>query len=298
MSAPLISVSLPTYNRALVLRNSIESILNQTFTDFELIVVDDGSTDGTKSFIDSFRDSRIRYIRHQTNKGLYPSRNTGVKHSVGTYLAFQDSDDEWHPKKLEEEVALIQGTPETICGVFSQIEKIYFSGAKALVPPTDYMHRNNMLKTILRGDFYITMQALLLKKTCLANVGDFDESFRVFGDGDFIVRLAEQYEFLYNPHIRVTLHVSEDSISRNKNARRTGREQLFLKHEKLYTQYPDILAEYAHTLGRAFATVKEQNFRKARDYACLAFTTKPSYNKYLFSCMSAYVQYVLKQITK
>ncbi|OGZ43239.1 MAG: hypothetical protein A3J55_02495 [Candidatus Ryanbacteria bacterium RIFCSPHIGHO2_02_FULL_45_17b] len=299
MSIPLVSVSIPTFNRAPLLRRSIESILNQTFTDFELIIVDDGSTDDTKSLIDSFHDPRIRYIRHETKKGLYPSRNTCIKNSVGTYIALQDSDDEWHPKKLGEEVALIQGTPDMIGGVFSQIEKVYFSGIKAFVPPVNYTHtNNNLLTTILRGDFYITMQALLFKRACLENIGEFDENFRVFGDGDFIVRLAEHYEFLYNPHVRVTLHVSEDSISRNKSDRRAAREQLFLKHRILYMQYPDISAEFAYTLGHAFATVREYNFGKARDYARLAFITKPFRSKYLFLYIYAYIQYVLKRIVK
>lgn len=297
MPIPLVSVSMPTYNRAHLLRRPIQSILNQTFTDFELIIVDDGSTDDTKSLVDSFHDSRIRYIRHETNKGLYPSRNTGVKHSVGTYLAFQDSDDEWHPKKLEEEVALIQGTPDRIGGVFSRIEKIYFSGAKAFIPPVDYIHtNNNLLTTMLRGDFYITMQALLFKKACLEKIGAFDENFQVFGDGDFIVRAAEQYEFLYNPSTRVTLHVTEDSISRNKSARRAGREQLFLKHKKLYARYPAIFAAYAYSLSRAFTAVKEYDFEKARNYAHLAFITKPLRGKYLLFYIYTNIQYFLRHI--
>ena len=96
----LISVVLPTYNRARCLSRSINSVLNQTFSNLELIIVDDGSTDNTRELVESFSDPRIRYI-YQENAGACAARNHGINEALGTYIAFQDSDDEWRKDKLE-----------------------------------------------------------------------------------------------------------------------------------------------------------------------------------------------------
>ena len=93
---PTVSVIIPTYNRAYLIDRSIQSVLNQTYQDFELIVVDDGSTDNTEDIIRQFqeKDKRIKYIKYDKNKGGSAARNTGIKNSVRKYIAFQDSDDE------------------------------------------------------------------------------------------------------------------------------------------------------------------------------------------------------------
>jgi glycosyltransferase involved in cell wall biosynthesis len=92
---PKVSVIIPTYNRAEYLGRSIQSVLNQTYQDFELIIVDDGSTDNTRDIVAQFHDKRLNYIRHETNLGVAAARNSGVRAARGIYLAFQDSDDEW-----------------------------------------------------------------------------------------------------------------------------------------------------------------------------------------------------------
>jgi len=90
------SVVLPTYNRAHLLERSVRSVLNQSFSDFELIIVDDNSTDDTEDYINSIDDSRIIYIRHNKNKGPAAARNSGILNSKANFIAFQYSDDEWH----------------------------------------------------------------------------------------------------------------------------------------------------------------------------------------------------------
>ena len=103
-----VSVIITTYNRAHLVGKAIKSVLNQTFQDFELIVVDDGSTDNTEEVINSFNDTRIRYIRHKINKGGNAARNTGLRNSKGEYIAFLDSDDEWLPEKLERQLEVFK----------------------------------------------------------------------------------------------------------------------------------------------------------------------------------------------
>ena len=100
----MVSVIIPTYNRAARLPMSVESVLNQTYRDLEIIIVDDGSTDLTEDVVRAMSDSRIRYIKHPRNLGGCKARNTGVSNAKGEYIAFQDSDDVWHADKLEVEL--------------------------------------------------------------------------------------------------------------------------------------------------------------------------------------------------
>ena len=99
MQTPLVSVIIPTFNRAEVVSRAVNSVLNQTFKDFECIVVDDGSTDETDSVLRGFAD-KIKVIKTE-NRGVSAARNTGAKLAAGKYIAFLDSDDEWKPKKLQ-----------------------------------------------------------------------------------------------------------------------------------------------------------------------------------------------------
>ena len=108
---PVVSAIIPTYNFGRFLGEAIQSVLDQTFTDFELIVVDDGSTDDTREVVGSFNDSRIRYI-YQENRGLPAARNTGIKASRGEYIAFLDSDDIWLTQNLELKVKSLDSHPD------------------------------------------------------------------------------------------------------------------------------------------------------------------------------------------
>lgn len=103
---PTVSIIIPTYNRAHLIERAIESVLHQTYQDFELIIIDDGSTDNTDDIINKFqkKDDRIIYLKHDRNKGGSAARNTGIKASRGEYIAFLDSDDEWLPEKLEKQM--------------------------------------------------------------------------------------------------------------------------------------------------------------------------------------------------
>lgn len=108
---PLVSVIIPTYNRAQLVRRAIESVLQQTYDHLEMIVVDDASKDNTQEVINGISDLRLRYIRHQTNLGGAISRNTGIDAATGEYLAFLDSDDVWLPEKIADQLATLQNHP-------------------------------------------------------------------------------------------------------------------------------------------------------------------------------------------
>src|SRR5262245_29216969 len=105
---PKVSVIIPTHNRAEFLRSAITSVLNQTFQDFEIIVVDDASTDNTSEVVTYFGDKRIKYMRNNINKGDAGTRNVGVVNSNCTYIAFLDDDDEWLPNKLQIQIDMLE----------------------------------------------------------------------------------------------------------------------------------------------------------------------------------------------
>lgn len=114
----LVSVIIPTYNRANLILQAVKSVLNQTYKNFEIIIVDDGSSDNTEDVINVIHDNRIRYIKHAINKGASAARNTGIREAKGKYIAFQDSDDHWLPDKLEKQVKRIENTPDHVGAVF------------------------------------------------------------------------------------------------------------------------------------------------------------------------------------
>ena len=110
-SSPLVSIIIPTFNRSEYLPRAIDSVLKQTFKDFELIVVDDGSTDKTSQLLDSFNDPRIKH-EFQPNRGVSSARNRGIRNSNGIFLSFLDSDDEWMPSKLEKQLEALEDNPD------------------------------------------------------------------------------------------------------------------------------------------------------------------------------------------
>ncbi len=119
LARPEVSVIIPTYNRAHLVERAIQSVLRQTFKSFEILVVDDGSADNTKSVVEAIRDERIRYIRHDVNKGLPAARNTGIAAAKGSFIAFLDDDDQWKETKLERQLETIRNYDAVLCGYIS-----------------------------------------------------------------------------------------------------------------------------------------------------------------------------------
>ena len=108
LSIPTISIIIPTFNRAHLLERTINSVLKQTYTDFEIIIIDDASQDNTKDIVQRFKNKNIKYLRQNENKGAPAARNRGIQEAKGRYIAFLDSDDEWVPEKLEKQLALFE----------------------------------------------------------------------------------------------------------------------------------------------------------------------------------------------
>ncbi|MEN9649386.1 MAG: hypothetical protein RL094_353 [Candidatus Parcubacteria bacterium] len=194
----LVSVLIPTYNRKHIIEQAIQSVLNQSFRDFEVIVVDDGSTDGTKEYIESL-NLPITLISKE-NGGVASARNEGIKNARGTYIAFLDSDDAWLPDKLKAQVEYFQAHPD-IPLVYTD-EYIEVNGE--VLPKTRFERadvgdevKNNFLLSGFVQRTPIHTSAVMLKKSVLDEVGYFNETLKIHEDSELWNRISMKYKFGY-----------------------------------------------------------------------------------------------------
>jgi glycosyltransferase involved in cell wall biosynthesis len=195
-----ISVILPTFNRSQYLPLALDSIFGQSFRDFEVIVVDDGSTDDTRQVVSKYA-TQVEYI-YQENQGRGAARNMGVEHARGEYIAFLDSDDLWHPDHLERLMAFFGKNSDSVF-VHGPVDVIGEGGLKDLESTQKMMilfekakQRGYSYKNLL-GSCLIFTSATLVKKSLFAMVGPFDRALRILEDLDWYLRVAQRYRIGY-----------------------------------------------------------------------------------------------------
>lgn len=174
-----VTAIIPTYNRANLVARAVRSALAQTHKELEVIVVDDGSADDTSDKVSALCDPRVRYIRHEGNKGLPAARNTGIRASSGQFIAFLDDDDEWRPTKLERQLTLMDRFDACLTAV------VFGDGRVKKFPRTSIT-----LEDLRRGNVF-DPSSMLVKRAVLARVM-FDETLRIGEDWDVFIRLAMQ----------------------------------------------------------------------------------------------------------
>ena len=212
---PKVSVIIPTYNRASYICETIDSVLDQTFTDYEIIVVDDGSTDNTKEIVSLHIEKYSKKIRYfyQENRGEAGARNTGIKESKGEYIAFLDSDDIWHREKLEKQIKALEGSDVSLVYCSMYIIKDGYVNYKKRKPSSPALNFHDLLL----GGKSIPMTGLV-KKNDLDKVGLFDESIKLACDYDMWLRFSMKYKikFMNEPLAFYRRHAS--NISRDLGA--------------------------------------------------------------------------------
>ena len=217
----LVSVVIPTHNRGYCIERAIHSVLNQTWHNLELIIVDDASTDNTESVVGNISDNRLRYIKLEKNGGANHARNVGIQHANGNYVAFNDSDDEWLPKKLEKQIQLmklqerIEG--EQVGAVYCVMTKYKNGEVYEIAPQMEILSENGMgdIYEYLQGNMFISTQTLLFRKKVLEDVGFFDENLKRLQDWELLLRVAQKYKFYLVQENLVDAYVQEDCISNN-----------------------------------------------------------------------------------
>jgi len=182
---------MPCYNAEKYISTAIQSILNQDMPDFELLIINDGSTDATDTEINKFRDNRIRYNRNQKNFGNYSARNLGIQLSKGKYIAMLDSDDIARPNYLTSLSQYLDANPKVGCvGALSEI-------INEFCDPIGFINRplnHRILKTYLIKDNFVTQSTMMLRSRLIKKHSLFyDEKFKYSGDYDFIVRASFKF---------------------------------------------------------------------------------------------------------
>jgi glycosyltransferase involved in cell wall biosynthesis len=187
---PSISVIIPTYNADRTILETIESVQNQTFTDFEIIVINDGSTDRTLEVLQSVSDDRLKIFTYE-NSGASTARNRGIACAAGDYLTFIDADDLWAPDKLELQLAALREPPEAGVAyswtIFMQEEK---DGSRSLHAGEPVLHQGDVHAELLICNFIASGSNILMRKQVIDQVGLFDTNLARTEDWDYYLRLA------------------------------------------------------------------------------------------------------------
>lgn len=208
----LISVIIPAYNSEKTIGETIQSVLNQTFSDFELIVINDGSTDKTLEITSHIQDSRIKVFSYP-NAGGAISRNRGFSHSSGEFIAFLDADDLWTPDKLEAQLKALQSNPEAAVA-YSWLNVIDESG-KFLRGGNYRTENGDIFAKLFLVPFVESGSNPLIRRQAFIDVNGFDESLPASQDYDLYLRLAARYNFIAVPLPQVLYRISSNSMSAN-----------------------------------------------------------------------------------
>ena len=238
----LFSVIIPVHNAEKTIRNSIKSVLSQTYPRWELIVVDDGSTDGTSEAIKNFLgENRVNYL-HQSNKGVSNARNAGIKASCGDYVAFLDSDDYWTPTKLTITLKHIISRPRARL-FYSDVLVIDETG-RVLWANDRIRYSGNVYYQLIEADF-ITTSSVVVQRKCLDQVGYFSIEYQSGAsceDWDLWLRIAKAYPVEHIPH-KLTFY----------SRKSTGRDEIYFK------DYQHLLNKFVDSNG----SIPKQARRKA-----------------------------------
>ncbi|WP_201582338.1 glycosyltransferase family 2 protein [Psychrobacter sp. 72-O-c] len=215
----MFSVVIPLYNKELSIKNTIQSVLNQTYQDFEIVVINDGSTDNSSKIVESISDDRIRLIS-QPNQGVSAARNCGIKTARNEWIAFLDGDDLWKKNHLEEINKMMHAFPD---------EKVYVTSFKYSDGRNVYSHLRekcifkieNYFKEALKESLICT-DIIIVHKVCFDYVGFFDESMNRGEDTDLWVRLARNYSIVKSSVITAIYRVeAENRTNLSKNLEST-----------------------------------------------------------------------------
>lgn len=260
MAPPLVSVILPVWNRENSLSVSAGSVLAQSFSNLELIVVDDASELSLEPFVTALADNRVRYVRRAVRGGPAAARNTGLAVASGTYVAFQDSDDEWLLDKLDRQLAVIRNLPEQAFVLGSVVRMV----------------GNNVIKYQPAGEsstpVYAGFQAIahsrttytqgwLLPRYMFEAVGGFDEQLRVWEDYELLLRLAGSFQPVALPDIVALSVRREDSVTQDSALFAAAMCYIVEKHKGAFSTDKTLHAKLKYTCGRLLMAGRKRPYR-------------------------------------
>jgi glycosyltransferase involved in cell wall biosynthesis len=271
---PLVSVIIPTFNRAELLKRAVNSVINQEYQNFEIIIIDDSTKGNSENAVKGFPERNIKYLKRKQRESVAAKRNIGITLSKGTYIAFLDDDDEWLPKKLTLQVDLLQKSNSDVGAIHSNCF-VDFGTKKYLYHTQDL--RDQSTRRLLEGNFIAT-STFILKKTCLDVVGYHDEELPYCEDWDFYVRISKKFRLLYADEPIAVLHwkLNNAADRESNNLRRVtkGYQIFFKKHWQDYKDNKVVLSRNLWYIGVNLNILKEKN--SAQWYFLKAFMVYPA----------------------
>lgn len=266
---PKVSIVIPAYNAMSYLPETLENVLKQTFDDFEVIVINDGSSDETEQYVFQIKDPRIKLI-YQENQGLAGARNTGIAHAEGEYITFLDADDLWEPTKLEKQVQVLEENPE-VGLVYTWVVLINEKGESTGRVFKNYAE-GNVWEKLTEHNIIECGSVAMVRRHCFETCGVFDRNLRSFvEDWDMWLRIANHYSFKVIKEPLVYYRQHSTSASRNWEAM----EQSFqLVIEKAFDSVPP---ELQYLKNRSYGFTKlclawkplqsvQKDYKKAIDF--------------------------------
>lgn len=265
----LVSVVIATYNMAQYLPLAVQSVLNQTFPNLEINVVDDGSTDNTREVIEQFSsDPRVHY-HYQRNTGQAAAKNKGIQESKGDFIAFLDADDIWMPQKLEKQLPLF-GASKNVGVVYSTITYINEKG-EILTTPKVNCYRGRITGRLLVENF-VSFNTSIVRRECFESFGLFDESLPMGIDYDLWLRMSTKYEFDYVEEPTIYYRIWPGQMSKNYVKRYECGIKIM---ERVFKQHPGIVDKgivkeaWAHTYvgrGNCWFNFEKDRTKALNDY--------------------------------
>lgn len=287
MKNPLVSCILTTFNRKKLLIRSFNSILNQTYKNLEIIIVDDCSNDGTKDLIKNKflkLDQRVKYIRHELNKGLASARNSGLEKSKGSFIAFLDDDDEWINNKIELQLQIFKNSNLKNLGMVTcGIRRI----KKNTVLDFRETLRGNLFKELIENQALVgNGSCVMIKKDVFSKCAGFDARYKIGIDGYFFTKVSRNFEIDFCKEILVNYYEDSNNRITKRSTIQNKIYALQLRIENNVSEFnknPKQLSNVYFKISKFFIILKK--YRNAKKYLNYSISKNCDLKKLLFTIM-------------
>lgn len=276
----MISVVIPTHNRSTLLSRALESVLNQTFKDVEIIIVSDGSTDNTDEIVGDYqkKHGNIKFIEINPGKGANNARNKGIEASKGDYIAFLDDDDEWEPEKLEYQMNVFN-SDDSVGLVYTGIKVIYVKEDITYYSMSGY--KGDLSKEILLKNVIGATPSVMVRKAVLEKSGYFDYDMPAKQDYDLWIRICQisKVGFVDKPLVNYYNYSGEKQISLSTEKHEKAIEIIDSKYQDLFNRLSDSEVKTQrsnYNISIANIALRNNNKRLGLKYSFKAFKSKPN----------------------
>jgi len=282
-----ISVIIPTYNRADKLKRAVDSVLNQTYQNFEIIIIDDNSQDNTRSVVKNFKDDRIRYFRNKKNLGGAGARNVGIRKAKYKYLAFLDDDDEWLYEKLEKQINILSKTNPSFCGVYTGLIKVRNGN---IISEKIGEKEGCLFKHLLWKNIVGSTSVIMLKKRCVKDVGGFKKGLPASQERELYLRLSQKYKFrcISEPLVKYYIHPDEQ-ITGDYKKKLISTKYIYNKYLENIKKHQSLHSKYLYNLSSL--ELVNGNIHRAKKYFKKALSKNPFSFKHFFKYSKSYKYY-------